>query len=63
MPNPNNYDSHSSFMSVCVPKLKDEGKSAKKAKEICNGRWYSSKEIKELKENIIKSIQKIKQNG
>lgn len=63
MPNPNDYDSQSSFMSACVTKLKDEGKSASKAKEICNGMWYSSQEIKELKENIIQSIQKIKENG
>lgn len=63
MPNADNYDSQSSYMSDCVEKLKDEGKSKSKAVEICNARWYSSKEIKELKENITKSIQKLKNNG
>lgn len=63
MPNPDDYDSQGSFMSACVTKLKGEGKSASKAKEICNGMWYDNEQIKELKENIIQSIQKIKENG
>lgn len=40
---PKKNQSQSSYMSSCVKELKAEGKSAKKAREICAAVWHKNR--------------------
>ena len=39
MPNPDDFDTEAAFMKVCVPEVKDEGKSQEQAVGKCSGMW------------------------
>lgn len=54
MPDPNNYDNESDWMSACVPTVVDEGRTQEQAVAQCLSMWSNKEEkTKDLFKGVI----------